>query len=91
MRQRPAYSKEGNITTKPWENNFVNILGDINQISIWLQSGWCYRKTLAHFPSTTEGKTLGIIPEVFVNELLGNNAPTLQEGLLFWIDMFLIC
>ena len=35
-------------------------------------------------------KNLGIIPEEFINELLGNDARTLQECLLFWIDMFLI-
>ena len=32
------------------------------------QSRWCYRKMWDHFPSSTGGKTEGIIPVVFVNE-----------------------
>ena len=42
------------------------------------------------FPVVYGRKNLGIIPKVFVNEVLGNDAQTLQERLLFWIDMFLI-
>ena len=57
------------------------------------QSGWCYRKTweLGLFPVVYGRKNLGIIPDVFLNELLGNDARTVKERLLFWIDMFLIC
>ena len=43
------------------------------------------------FPVIYGRKNLGIIPEVFVKELLGNDARTLRERFLFWIDMFLIC
>ena len=44
-----------------------------------LQSRCCYRNTWDQSPSTMGGKTYGIILEVlFINEILGNNAQTLQ-------------
>ena len=64
----------------------ITLFSGVNTLAtVRAQSRKCYRKSWDCFPSSTGGKTLGFIPEVFVNELLGNVAQTPRERLpRFW-------